>query len=677
MTGRQSPLSPWPIAVALMIALAAPVGAAVPKVTVQADRKDAQVGQPVQVTVRVRGAEDEPTVKPPSVEGAQLVAVGKPAMTPTLAADLEGKGVLGKGGGSHLVKVLRDLGQMPNLGGLDPDLAKMLGDPNLLKGLQPGAGIPGLNTNDYVFTYRLTPQRAGPLQLAGFTVDSKGQTFTTPPLSINVTEAKAQPWVRMALSLSNPTPLVGEQVQLYVDLLIQRGKVSYGGKTYPYLPLSKMSLTLPRLDGSRQFEPARPLDQVLREKAAAPGKHGFRVNTFPDEVMLEHEPADGKGADLDPARYRRRLSIPLEAREAGEVTLAAAHAAGEVYVSLGTKGQWEPFVVASEPLTFHVLDLRRRADRPPDFSGAVGSLNVTAQASQTRMPAGTPFTLTVRLEGNGSVASVGAPDLAARPEFTKGFRVRAEEARDVSGNAREFTYTLRPLSEAVTEVPPVTVSYLDPKTNKFRAAQSDPIPLQVSPAQNATPDVPAAPVPAPPAAAPAAPAAAPPPAPAAAEEPRPRSFAESALPWAEGAMGVGLLACAAAWGVRRIRRQRGVVALAAPHVADASVAPVVARPRAEPLAPAVTFAGVRQTLQDFLRRRLHLPPGEVTPHDAEEHLRHGGVAAGLARSFAALLDTCEAAEFAPGVVTTPPSDLADYARQLIKQVKAAMPEVAT
>src|SRR5207302_10505210 len=120
----------------------------------------------------------------------------------------------------------------------------------------------------------------------------------------------------------------------------------------------------------------------------------------------------------------------------------------------------------------------------------------------------------------------GAPDLAARPEFTKGFRVRAEEARNVAGNVREFTYTLRPLAEAVTEVPAVTVSYLDPKTNKFRAAQSDPIPLQVTAGQNATPDVP----PAPAAAGLVAPAAAPPPPPAAGDEPQARTFADSLLP---------------------------------------------------------------------------------------------------------------------------------------------------
>src|SRR5262249_58156358 len=138
------------------------------------------------------------------------------------------------------------------------------------------------------------------------------------------------------------------------------------------------------------------------------------------------------------------------------------------------------------------------------------------------------------------------------------------------------------------------------------------------------------------------------------------------------------------WVVRRSRRGRMSPAHPAPAVPVAVAAPrpvavpaprPVARVRRDPPAPAPTFAGVRQTLQDFLRRRFHLPPGEVTPHDAAECLRHGGVPEGLARSFGALLETCDTAEFAPGVVSTSPSDLAAYARQLMNQIMAAIPAV--
>jgi hypothetical protein len=84
---------------------------------------------------------------------------------------------------------------------------------------------------------------------------------------------------------------------------------------------------------------------------------------------------------------------------------------------------------------------------------------------------------------------------------------------------------------------------------------------------------------------------------------------------------------------------------------------------------------VRRTAQEFLRHHFHVPPGEVTPQDAEDCLRRSGVPQGLARSFAALLDTCATAEFAPGVVNTTSADLAAYARQLMDRILVTFPEV--
>jgi len=140
--------------------------------------------------------------------------------------------------------------------------------------------------------------------------------------------------------------------------------------------------------------------------------------------------------------------------------------------------------------------------------------------------------------------------------------------------------------------------------------------------------------------------------------------------WIEIGMAAVLAVCVTGWGVRRLRRQRAVSADPEP------VRPVALPVPRPPSAPAPTIAMVRQSLQDFLRQHFQCSPGEVTPHDAEDCLRRGGVPEGLARSFAALLDTCQTAEFAPGLVTTSPSELVAYARQLMNRVTAALPEVA-
>jgi hypothetical protein len=254
---------------------------------------------------------------------------------------------------------------------------------------------------------------------------------------------------------------------------------------------------------------------------------------------------------------------------------------------------------------------------------------------------------------------VTAPDLAARPEFSRSFRVRSEEER-TDGLAREFTYTLRPLNTDVKDVPPVEVSFYDPKANQFSTARSAAIPLEVSPASNATPDAPTPP-----------PAAAPTPAPS---EPAPPTANADELPapsvldrlwaWAEAGLFLVCTLGVAVVGLRTFRKHRRQREAHRQHQA------VLSEVRRELAEAEPTVAAVRQTVQDFLRRRFQLPPGEVTVAEARAGMRAAGVEEELAQAVADLLDTCVAAEFAPGTVTASPRELAAYAQRLIDRLGA-------
>jgi hypothetical protein len=671
MTSRIAPPTFWLLRSFLLLAAAAPAAAQAPTATVQADRTTVQVGQPVLVTVRVRGSQEQPEVRPPAIDGATITPVGTAQSQPSLVSDLEAQGIIHAGAGKHFAAALQGLGNRALSGRIDPDLvkrvdpdlARMLNDPAFQK--QYESALKSLNSpnqQDHIFTYQVEPRRAGPLVVPAFTVTSHGQTVNTKPLPLDVTDAKPQPWVRLALSLSNPAPLVGEEVELYVDLLIQRGPVKYNGTTYPCLPVANMALTVAGLDAPRGFELARPLAAIVSGSLVAPGRRGFRINSISGEMKLEHEPADGKDPTLDPGRYRRRLRVPLRLVHGGEVTIPAARAAGEVYVPVsGRGGKWEPFVVASEPLTFTILDLRNRPDRPLDFSGALGPLSVTSRASQTRMTPGTPFTLTVRLEGAASLAHVPAPDLGGRAEFSDRFRIRVEEERSVASNVREFTYTLRPLSGDVKEVPPVEVSYYHPKNDRFERARSEPIPLEVSgtatapPPHDVPPDVPPSR---------SADTAAEPPAeetPAAQPGDGPDRF----LAWAEGGLAVACGAGLGFWLAHRTRKQRQTRN-------ERKITEGFLRAARTSLTQGpASVAEVGELLHDFLRSRFALPAGEVTPHDAAVCLRGAGVAEEQVHACQELLQTCAAAEFAPGMLDVSVSELADTAAKLIERLAAA------
>jgi hypothetical protein len=431
--------------------------------------------------------------------------------------------------------------------------------------------------------------------------------------------------------------------------------VTLGRKTYPHFPVRDVTLSVPTLEGEPVLELAESLGQALRDRAAQPGQHGFHVNNVPGEFIPEHEPDE---APQEAGWYRRRFAIPLRVREAGKVVIPAAKVGGEVYLSSGgNAGRWVPFTATSEPLT---VSTRDPGDKPRDFTGGVGAFRLTAKANQTEMPAGTPFVFTLRQEGDGNLARATPPDLNAQPGFSDRFAIHPEGDRLLADGVREFSYTLRPRNENVAEIPSVSISFYNPKTDRYESARSEPIPLKVTPAPSAA----AAPAPA----APQGPAIRPEdvlteklaePAPASPDRLRVwREFGYAlALPLGTAALGY------AAWRYHK-RRERRVAPVSRRQAVDAALLRL--------RTPNLSVPDVRQAVQDFLRARFDLPPGEVTPKDAEDCLRQAGYGEKLARECAEVLSGCDAAEFAPGLAR-PAAELAAKAEEVVRSILETTP----
>jgi hypothetical protein len=126
------------------------------------------------------------------------------------------------------------------------------------------------------------------------------------------------------------------------------------------------------------------------------------------------------------------------------------------------------------------------------FCGAVGSgtFQVEMEAVPTRLQAGDPLTLTIRIRSLGLwQRPPGRPDLLRQPEYAK-FRGRfhidnAGERLDPDRGAWEFDYHLRPKSESVTGIPSLLVVYFRPgvipREKGFMTTSAPGIPLQIGP----------------------------------------------------------------------------------------------------------------------------------------------------------------------------------------------------
>ncbi|TWU51308.1 BatD family protein [Rubripirellula reticaptiva] len=120
--------------------------------------------------------------------------------------------------------------------------------------------------------------------------------------------------------------------------------------------------------------------------------------------------------------------------------------------------------------------------RPDDYVGAVGQYSIDAEASDTNVKVGDPITLTLTINGTGPMDLVRAPPLASQSTLTEKFKVAEDDlAGFVQGQRKLFQTTIRPKSEDVSKIPPIAFTFFDPETGKFVTVASDPISIDVQP----------------------------------------------------------------------------------------------------------------------------------------------------------------------------------------------------
>jgi hypothetical protein len=92
------------------------------------------------------------------------------------------------------------------------------------------------------------------------------------------------------------------------------------------------------------------------------------------------------------------------------------------------------------------------------------------------------MTLTLTIRGQGTLDRIGAPDLNQIPPIANSFRVYESTSETARGEKR-FTYSLRPQSADTAEFPSIELSYFDVQQEKYVTLHSEPIPIQISQAE--------------------------------------------------------------------------------------------------------------------------------------------------------------------------------------------------
>ena len=137
-----------------------------------------------------------------------------------------------------------------------------------------------------------------------------------------------------------------------------------------------------------------------------------------------------------------------------------------------------------EPLDWTVNEAPA-AGQPESFAGAIGqgfSLEVSADRSVVQR--GDPIELTLVIQGQGHLGTVGLPKLdraGALP--VDAFRISHKEPTGkIVDGAKQFRVHVRVLDDSVREIPAIEYAWFDPEKDSYQTTRSRPIALAVRPA---------------------------------------------------------------------------------------------------------------------------------------------------------------------------------------------------
>lgn len=329
----------------------------------------------------------------------------------------------------------------------------------------------------YVFSYQLTPLRAGRILIPPITIRAGSHTTLTRKAFIIAEKPAETAEFKLTMALSSNHCYVGEPVILTVTWYISR-------------EIETATLSLPFLEDKDRL---MALDPRIDTSVGGPY---YKIPAGSGEVIVEK----GQG-ELDGRPYAtlsfRKILVP---RTAGVLDIAPASVSFKALTGYRQRrnpfgddffsgffndrlrqGMYRQGTATANALALTVQDLPAQG-RPADFSGLVGDYRIETSATPLTVNVGDPVTLTVAVSGPEFPDLVELPPLQRQPDLVRDFKVPSDMAAgELSGKRKVFTQTIRPLRADVTAVPPLLLSCFNPRTGTYETVRSAPIPLTVNP----------------------------------------------------------------------------------------------------------------------------------------------------------------------------------------------------
>jgi len=313
------------------------------------------------------------------------------------------------------------------------------------------------------FSFLLQPKRKGKITIGKASIQIEGQTYTTNPMTITVTDAVERQDPRQQMSqiqqgsldkihlvaeVSKTKPFINEPVTIVYKLYFNANVTGYRGNQ------------IPTYDKFWTYNVDMPQRPELKQ-----GKYKGEMYNY---VVLKQ--------DIIMAQEVEKHTIkPLSLTVQAEVPTGRRDFFGFPEYGVVEKEY------SSQPIVIDAQDLPQK-DRPATFSGGVGEFSFKVNPSTKELKAGEPLYLTVSVAGKGNLNLVTIPTPIAHsalevydPEYTEKLN---PSASGLQGN-RTNKYTIIPQYKGEYNIDPMEFSYFDLASKQYKTITTDTLKIHV------------------------------------------------------------------------------------------------------------------------------------------------------------------------------------------------------
>jgi len=322
--------------------------------------------------------------------------------------------------------------------------------------------INGKRSYSKTYSYFLSPKSQGTFIIKQASIEIDGEVYKTTPIKVLVTAAVSKPKngnnadyvasenVHLVAEVSNSKPYLNEAITVIYKLYVSNNVSIRNWREIDspkYADFWSQNIdskgTLQIFEGTFQGKPYRYV--VLRKAILYPQKTG----ELTIEPLTLDVPIDVQGNTRD-IFGRRRMTRVNRTISAGKRTINV------------------------KPLPIE--------GKPDDFNGAVGEFNFNVKTNKTVLNANESLELTIKIEGTGNLKLFDLPTLNLPSSLEVYEPIRdnkiAVNTKGMNGFIKN-TYTVIPQYKGNYPIRPITFSYFDVASKKYKTLSSNEIVINV------------------------------------------------------------------------------------------------------------------------------------------------------------------------------------------------------